>query len=913
MDHVGRRVERAAITQLLADARAGRSRVLVVRGEAGIGKTDLIDYARTASRPLKFDVRSSVGTESAAQFAFAGLHELCAPLLDHSRALPEPQRVALGVALGQHSGAPPDRFLVGLATLNLLAEVAERRPLLCIVDDAQWLDQVSAQVLAFVARRVDAERIALIFAVRDDAGGESAAFAGLPDLRVEGLADADARTLLSAAVRTPLDERVRERIIAEARGNPLALLETPRSIPPSRFAGGFERPDSADVPRRIEETFRQRWARLPTEAQQLLLVAAAESTGDVSLLWRAAAQLQIAGDAASDAEAAGLVDIDAKVRFRHPLVRSAVYQAATPSDRRRVHAALAAVTDPRSDPDRRAWHRSQATLGHDEGVAAELELSAERARSRGGSAAAAAFLRRAAELTPGPERRSLRSLQAAHAAHEAGAYESALELLFVAEGGRLDHVHRARLELMRAQIAFHTTRGREAPRMLLAAAATLAPLDADLSRDSYLHALEASFHVGRLGRGGELIHAARVARNAPPPSSSVRPLDLMLDGLVVLFTEGFEASVTTLQQALKDLRSRDVKADEGSRRWLWLACNIARTLWEDEDMHEFAVLDVRLAREEGALARLPAALNSLASVLVLRGELQGAADLLAEEHEITQATGAPPLPNGRLILAAWGGRQEETVKLHAVMVEEAAGRGEGATLGLSDVAMAVLHNGLGNYEDALAAASRPIEHNELTFANVALPEMVEAAVRIGQFDRAAETFDVLSSRARASGTDWALGLEARSKALLDRGPGAEELYREAIERLERTRMTTHLARAHLVYGEWLRRKSRRHDARGALRTAHEMLLDMGSEAFATRAARELRATGLQPRKRAARSSDALTAQELHVARLVATGATSREVAAQLFLSPRTIEAHLRSIFRKLDITSRRQLREARLS
>lgn len=913
MDHVGRRAERAAVKQLIADARAGQSRVLVVRGEAGIGKTELIDYAAGVAQPLKVHVRTSVGTESAAQFAFAGLHELCAPLLEHSRALPEPQRVALGVALGQQTGAAPDRFLVGLATLNLLAEVADKRPLLCIVDDAQWLDQVSAQVLAFVARRLNAERIALVFAVRDDAGGESAVFAGLPDLRVEALADADARTLLSAAVRTPMDERVRERIIAEARGNPLALLETPRSIPPSQFAGGFERPDAADVPRRIEETFRQRWASLPPEAQQLLLVAAAESTGDVSLLWRAAAQLQIAGDTVYDAEAAGLVEIDATVRFRHPLVRSAVYQAATPSDRRRVHGALAAVTDARTDPDRRAWHRSQAAPGHDEGVAAELELSAERARSRGGSAAAAAFLRRAAELTPGPERRSLRALRAAHAAHEAGAYESALELLLVAESGPLDQLQRARLELMRAQIAFHTTRGREAPRMLLNAATTLAPLDADLSRDSYLRALEASFHVGRLGRGGELIHAARVARNAPPPSAAVRPLDLMLDGLVALFTEGFEASVTTLQQSLKDLRSRDVREDEGSRRWLWLACNIARTLWEDEDMHEFAVLDVRLARETGALARLPAALNSLASVLVLRGDLQGATDLLAEEHEITQATGAPPLPNGRLILAAWGGRQEEALKLHAVMVEEAAGRGEGATLGLSDVAMAVLQNGLGNYQDALAAASRPVEHNELTFANVALPEMIEAAVRIGQVDRAAETFHVLSARARASGTDWALGLEARSRALLDRGPGAEELYREAIERLERTRMSTHLARAHLVYGEWLRRKGRRHDARGALRTAHEMLLDMGSEAFAARAARELRATGLQPRKRTARSSDVLTAQELHVARLVATGATSREVAAQLFLSPRTIETHLRSIFRKLDITSRRQLREMRLS
>lgn len=912
-DLLGRRHERAEIEKLLADARIGRSGVLVVRGEAGIGKTALLDHSADAALASGFDVHRTAGAESETPFAFAALQRLLtSAMLQHSRDLPEPQRIALEVALGLAGGAAPDRFLVGLATLNLLGEAAEERSLLCVVDDAQWLDEASAQVLAFVARRVAAERIALLFAVRDTPDLDPVALAGLPERHLTGLGYADARVLLTAAVSRRLDVEVRERIIAEARGNPLALLETPRSMGPERFAGGFERPDVADVPRRVEDIFRQRSAALPAAAQQLLLVAAAEATGDVSLLWRAAAELQIARDAASDAEDAGLVEIDSQVRFRHPLVRSAVYQAAAAADRRRVHDALAAVTDPHSDPDRRAWHLGQAALGHDESVAEELERSAERARRRGGSGAAAAFLRRAAELTPDAGRRSGRALAAAHVAHEAGAPRAALELLIVAESGPLDELQRARLMLLRAQIAFHTTRGNDAPRMLLEAAWTLAPLDADLSRDSYLQALEASFHVGRLGRQDELVHAARAAQTAPPPSSPGRPLDVMLDGLATLFTEGYGPSAALLQRSVHALRARASKLDQDSRRRLWLACQIAATLWDDDAVCELAALDVRLARDAGAFARLPAALNALASVQVLTGELVRSAELLAEQQEITEAIGVPPLPNARMVLAAWSGRRDETLELRAVMADEAAGRGEGATLGLADVALAVLHNGLGNYDEALAAATRPVEREELTFASIALPELIEAAVRAERMDRAAHALDVLCVRARASGTEWALGLEARSRALVEDGPAAEAFYHEAIERLGRTRVATHLARAYLVYGEWLRRAGRRRDARDQLRTAYDMLVEMGVGAFAARAAHELRAAGEHLRERDAQSIEALTAQELRVARLVSTGATSREVAAQLFLSPRTVESHLRSIFRKLEITSRRQLREMRL-
>ena len=924
---LGRRTEAAVVEQLLADARAGRSGALVVRGEAGIGKTALLEHAGDAAVASGFRVDRATAAESEVQFAFAGLHQLCATALERVRVLPDPQREALGVAFGQATGPAPDRFLVGLAVLNLLAEVAEEQPLLCLVDDVQWLDEASAQVLEFVARRVGAERLALVFAVRDDGGGMPSPMVGLSELRLGGLAEPEARTLLASGVPSPLDERVRERIIAEARGNPLALLEPPGNGHSAWFAGGFERPDALDVPRRIEETFRRRAHGLPTQTQLLLLVAAAEPTGQTTLLWHAASRLGIAREAANPAQDAGLVEIDTRVRFRHPLVRSAVYQAATGDDRRRAHQALAEATDPDVDPDRRAWHRAQAVHGTDEDVAAELVRSAGRAHARGGVAAAAALLEQAAALTPEPAVRAARALDAAQAKHEAAESQAATGLLAVAAAGPLDALGRGRLKLLRAQIAFHTTRGSDGAGMLLDAARTLAPLDPQLARDTYLQALEASFHSGRLGGDGTMAAVARAARAAPPTSSPARPVDLLLDGLTTMFTHGYAASVPTLRRALDTLRggidpqgpdggeglAGGVGLDEGSRRRLWLACQVAATLWDDDTVYVLAELDARLAREAGALSRLPAALNALSSVLVLTGDLGRADELIAEESAIRGATGAPPLPNARLILAAWQGRQAETTALHATMVAEATRRGEGATLGLADVAMAALHNGLGNYGEALAAARAPVERGELTFASIALPELVEAGVRAGEPAQAGAALEQLRERAQASGTAWGLGLHARSLALLSTGSDAEEHYRESVDQLARSRMATHLARAHLVYGEWLRREGRRQDAREQLRTAHEMLTRMGADAFAARAARELGATGEHPRRRTEKAADDLTAQELHVARLVATGATSREVAAHLFLSPRTVEAHLRAIFRKLAITSRRELRDLHLA
>jgi DNA-binding CsgD family transcriptional regulator len=923
MDLVGRTTEREAVERLLADARAGRSRALAVCGEAGVGKTALLEYADGVAARSGFRVESSVGLEAEAQFAFGALHQLTRPILGRVDALPGPQQTALRVAFGQQAGAAPDRFLVGLAVLTLLAEVAEERPLLCIVDDAQWLDEASAQVLAFVARRVAAEEVVLLFSLRDPADdGDLRPFAGLPELRLSGLNDSDAQALLATAVPTPLDDAVRDRVLAEARGNPLALLELPRSAPVARLAGGFALPDALSVPRRIEDGFRRRSRNLPTETRLLLLLAAAEPTGDAAVLWRAAQELGIEPDTAAPAETAGLLEIDSRVRFRHPLVRSAVYQAASPPDQRRVHGALAVATDPQVDPDRRAWHRAQAVLGTDEEAAAELERSADRARSRGGVAAAAAFLQHAVELSPEAGTRARRALDAAHAKHEAGAYEAVSGLLAVAAAGPLDALRGARLELLRAQIAFHLTRDSDVPGMLLAAARTLTPLDPALARATYLQALDAAIVTGGLGSDHGVRAVAEAARAAPAPPESPGPADLLLDGLVTTFTQGYAAGVPGLRRAVDAFAGQEPDLGAGggdgdSRRWLWLASRTATALFDDEMIYLLTSRNVRLARDAGALAMLPAALVSLSGTLVLAGEFARASELAAEHTAITRATGAVPLRYAELMLAAWRGHSDETSETYTATIRDTSARKEATAVSLevslAQYALAVLHNGLGDYPAAQTAAVRACEANELLHGNLAIPELVEAACRTGQPGRAAAALERLCSRARASGTPWGLGLAARSRALTSRGGAAEEQYLDAIEHLRNCRMASYLARTHLVYGEWLRREGRRQDAREQLRTAHEQLSELGAEAFAERAARELRATGEHPRKRTAQPTDALTAHELHIARLVSTGATSREVAAQLFLSPRTIEAHLRTIFRKLGITSRRQLKDLRLN
>jgi DNA-binding CsgD family transcriptional regulator len=900
----GRHRECESLDWLLDEVRRGQSRVLVLRGEAGVGKTALLEYLVGNASGCR--ILRAAGIESEMELAFAGVHQLCAPVLSHLPHLPGPQRDALGTAFGLSAGGATDRFLVGLAVLSLLSEAAEERPLVCVVDDAQWLDRASAQVLGFVARRLLAEPVAMVFAVRNP--GEDHEL-GLPVMVVGGLSDGDARALLDSAIPGRLDERIRDRVVAESNGNPLALLELPKGLTAAELAGGFGLPDARPVANRIEQSFLRRVRTLPAETQRLLLTAAAEPVGDVTLLWRAAEVLGIGADAAAPAEADGLIELGSRVRFRHPLARSAAYRAAAVRDRPEIHRALAEATDPSADPDRRAWHRAQAALEPDETVAGELERSADRAQGRGGIAAAAAFLERATELTPDPARRGARALAAAQAKFEAGDANAAYELLGTAEIGPLDELQRARLARMRAHIGFAQRRGSDAPALLLDAAKRLEALDAALARETYLEALGAAVFAGRLGGRCGVREVAKAARAAPPGPQPRRPIDLLLDGVATRFTEGYGAGVPALRRALQAFR-REALRSEDDLRWLWLAWLFAGDLWDDEAWHELATRAVRLAHEAGALTVLPLDLEYRAAVHLHAGEFAAASALIEEADAITAATGNAPLRYTALFLAAWRGDEAQTLKLIEARARDATARGEGRAIGSVQCITAVLYNGLGRYDAALAGARQACDHDDLCICGWSLVELVEAGARSGAHEAAAAALRQLEERARAVGTDWALGILARSRALLASGQAADALYREAIERLGRCRIVVHLARAHLVYGEWLRRENRRMDARKQLRIAYEMLSRIGAEAFAERARAELLATGETVRKRTIETREVLTAQEALVARLAAEGRTNPEIGSQLFISPRTAEYHLHKVFTKLGISSRRSLRDA---
>ena len=899
-----RRSERQVLDRLVEAVRAGESRALVVCGDAGVGKTVLLDYL--AGRAQECRVARAVGTQTEMELAFAGLHQLCAPMLNHAEQLPAPQREALQTAFGLSAGPPPDRFMVGLAVLSLLSEAAEERPLICLIDDQQWLDHASAQTMGFVARRLGADPVGLVFAAREP-GPE---LAGLPELEVGGLPEGDARALLDSALAGPIDDRVRDQIVAETQGNPLALLELPRGLTPSELAGGFGLPGAAPLPGRIEESFRRQLEALPTDARRLLLVAAAEPYGDLPLVWRAAERLGVPVQAAAPALEAGLVEFGTRVRFRHPLLRSASYRAASVADRQAVHGALAEATDAEAAPERRAWHRAQAATGPDEEVAAELERSAGRAQSRGGLAAAAAFLERAAALTPDPVRRAGRALAAAQAKAQAGLPDVALELLAEAEAGPADELLRARIGLLRGQMAFASSHGADASRLLLHTARQLEPLDVRLARETYLDALAAAMFVGRLAGGVGLPEVARAALGAPPAPPPPRAPDLLLDGLAVLITDGYEAGTPALQPAVAAFRSGDVTLED-ELRWFFVACHAAHDLWDDEAWYALSARHLQVARDVGALSVLPLALAQRVGVHLHAGEFGAAASLVEETAAITEATRNDLPPYSALALAGWQGRAAEATSLIHAAIDGLTVRGEGMGLGLVRHTSAVLSNGLGRYQDALTAAEEAsASPQELGFANWGLAELIEAAVRCGETARAADALERLARTTRPSGTPWGLGIEARSRALVSEGEAAELLYREAIDQLGQCRGAVALARAHLLYGEWLRRENRGADAREQLRTAHEMLDAMGMAAFAERARRELMATGEAVRRRTVEAPSTLTAQEALIARLARDGRTNPEIGAQLFISARTVEWHLRKIFAKLGISSRRELREA---
>jgi DNA-binding NarL/FixJ family response regulator len=898
---LGRQRELAVLNRGLVAARDRRGGATVVLGEPGIGKTALIDQAVTSAPDSR--VLRTAGREGELELAFAALQQLCAPGLDRLERLPELQRDALSVVFGLGSGDPPDPLLVALAVLTLLSELAAEQPVICVVDDTQWLDRASAQAVGFVARRLANEAVAFLFGARELPDEVR----DLPKMVIKGLTDGDARTLFGSVFPYRLDEPVLDRIVAETHGNPLALLELPRGLSPAQVAGGFGLPVSVPLAGRIEESFRRRLAGLPSPERQLLLVAAADPTGDAVLVWRAAERLGIADSGVEAAEAAGLVDLTAGVVFRHPLVRSAVYGAASARDRRQAHQALAEATDPGVDPDRRAWHRAQATSRPDEDVAADLELSAGRAQARGGFAAAAVFLQRSTELSVDPARRASRALAAAEANRQTGALAAALRLAAQAERGPLDDAQGAQLDLLRAQISFSTDRGGAAPLLLLKAARHLEGLDLRRARETYLDALTAAMFGGRLATGASRLEVAKAATHLARSPEPRRASEILLEGLALLVTDGPLASIPALRQAVSGFLSEDVGTEE-RLRWSWLAGRAASFMWDYDSWDVLTARQVQVARDAGALTLLPLTLSARAGLYMFTGELELAESVLEQADAVADVIDKKSLSYSSLGVAALRGRESIAHELIVTATKEFTARGDGLGLNIALWATAVLNNGVAGYNDAFTAAEQVLDdRHEVMFSPLASIELIEAASRIGKETAATATLERLAESTSASGTDWALAIEARCRALLSHDEAAETLYREAVERLTPTALRLDQARTRLLYGEWLRRERRPREAREQLRTAHRLFTELGMDGFAERARVELRASGEHARKRAVETLTNLTPREAQISQLVAQGATNREIAEQLFLSQATVEYHLRKVFAKLGVKSRTQL------
>lgn len=907
---VGRRGEQRVVAELLAGMRRGQSGVLVIRGEPGIGKTALLADALTLGSDSRVITLS--GAESEMELAYAGVQQLCAPFLDRLDTLPDPQNKALQAALGLRdvaAGDTPDPLLVGLALLTLLGEAALERPIICVVDDAQWVDTASLDALGFVARRLMADPIALFFATRHS--GAERQLGGLPELDLSGLDDADARALLDQMVPGRWDERVRENLLAESGGNPLALTELHKALDTTELAGGYGLANATSRTLRISLSFERRIRELPSETVLLMLIAAAESAGRSDWLWAAADHLGIDASVAAPAEEAGLITVFNGIRFGHPLIRSAVYRTAPISARRQVHAALADAISGSAADDHRAWHRAQAAPRPDEEIAAGLLAASERARSRGGVAAAAAFLALAADLTPDPDRRVQRRLDAAKAKLDAGAPAAASDLMVSAAAESDTEDVTARIALLRAKLAFVIDRGRDAPMLLLAAAERLRGVDPPLARETYVETLLASLIVGGLSNADQAITraAAEAARCAPRAPEPPRAVDLLLDGMVVRLTQGYVAAAPLLTRALREYLRED-EAGLADPRWHYLTHRVCLDLFDRAASNDLAERQIETLRATGELNVLPAALYQYAGLCITDGLFDQATGLIVEAEAIMAATGAPPLASLRPYLAAYRGQEKLCRTLAQSAIEDATRRGHGGEVTVALCAKAILHNSLGQYPEALEACTAAAQFDDTGYYGYMLVEMIEAATRCGEGQLAADALAQLTERAEASCTDTALGLAARSAALVAGDhPSAEVSYQKAMTLLEHS-FSLYSVRTRLVYGEWLRRVRRRRDAKVELRIAYESFVAMGVEGFADRARRELTVVGETVNTGPDGQAVELTAQESHIARLARDGHTTSEIAGQLFLSPRTVEWHLSRIFAKLGITSRRELRTA---
>jgi DNA-binding CsgD family transcriptional regulator len=891
---VGRREEIARLQALLSTVRDGGSASLVVRGEPGVGKSALLE--RLVDSASGCQIARAVGVEGEIDLPYAGMHQLCRSMMDSMDSLPMPQREALHVAFGLASGATPDTFLMGLAVLTLMSEVAASQPLICVVDDAQWLDPLTIRVLAFVSRRLGADSVGLVFASRtviDDLDG-------VPELRLAGLGKSDSRVLFETVLLGRVDGAVRDRFLAETRGNPLAVIELPRSLTPGEAAAGVLPDAGASLSDRIELGFRRRLESLPEDTRRLLLLAAAEPVGDPDLLRRAARRLECGVDAADSAEDAGLLEIRERVSFRHPLVRSAVYQSATQHERRLAHGALAGETDALLDPDRKAWHRAQATHGPDEDVAAELERTALRARSRGGLAAGGGFLQRAALLTPDAGVRARRAVTAAEMMFEAGALDAAEELLGTVDRPMLDEIQALRAERLRTQIALVRDQDDlEALVALLGVAKRLRQVDPALGQSTYLSVVSGAFYAPT-----EFRQRVIDEMDESTASGTGAITEMMLRGFGQFLELGYPAGTELLRDAMLALRDKQ-EFEESDLAMAGYSSSIALSLWDIGTWEVLAQRGVRLARESGALMSLPYFLWSLADVMTWAGDFEAAETAFVEAEAVCDAIGTL-VGRSPAALDAW--RFETGRALTEIAAHE---RRKADPPYFLEAARALTYTAAGRYDAALEAAQRACDAHPMGVHGWVLPNFIEAAMRCGEPGRAQTALGQLVERTQLSGTDWALGLEARTAALVsDDGTLTDRLYQEAVERLQQAATRPDLARAHLLYGEWLRREGRRSDARDQLRTAHDMFSGIGAPVFAERARRELAATGETARKRADETRADLTAHEAQIARFALEGMTNPEIGARLFLSPRTVEWHLRHVYGKLGISSRRELQHA---
>jgi DNA-binding NarL/FixJ family response regulator len=906
----GRSRECAQIDALVQNASRGTGGSLILRGEAGIGKTSLLDYA--ASERTGFRVARVGGVESEVELPYAALHQLCGKMLHLAGRLAPPQAEALDIALGQKSGEVPDRFHVGLAVLGLLSEAAREQPMLCLIDDAQWIDQPSLFALAFAARRVDADSLALVFTTRESIS----AMTGIYEVTVSGLPDPEARELLASVVPGQLDERVRDQIIAETRGNPLALVELPHGLNTEELAGGFGFPKPVALSSRLEEGFLRRVRGLPEPTQLLLLLAAAEPLGDPGLLRRAGRGLGLTDGHAVAAEAEGLFQIRERATFRHPLVRSAIYRAALEDDRHRVHQALADATDPDADADRRVWHRAHATSGPDDALADELEHSASRAQARGGPSAAAVFLERAAALASDRARRATLIISSAELHYDAGSYRAAGDLLAGVDVEPLADLHQVRAERLQSRLLLGTQGSSAASRQLMQAAQRFESHDLEVACDTYLDAFVAASTVGASSVGDTWLELAQSVRARPALGESARATDVLLAGLAMQVTDGYAAGIPLLRRALRMLLDDPRSVLERSGRdqvgLLWFGGRVAANIWDAELLFQLANRMLSSARASASVTLRAQIASDATHVALLKGDLSLARTLSDETLVMRTAAGLPAwfMRQGPLALAAWQGRAHsfEGLRTGSLALD---GADQAMWSSITHCTTATLYNGLGRYDEALAEARRGSEHaSDLSWAMWCLPELVEGAARSGKPDVAAAALERLAQVTGPADTDWGLGIEARCRALISEEEVAEEEFREAIERLGRAGIVAHLGRAHLLYGEWLRRENRRIDARDQLRTAREVFLSMGADAFTARAERELAATGEKVRKRTNDTWAQLTAQELQVAELARDGCSNGEIGARLFISPRTVEYHLHKVFAKLGITSRTKLNRA---